>query len=835
MLNRGRADPETISRIVNGTPLVLVEVYRGNAGDFVDVNIVTPSPTPPTPPTTSEQPAPTESYTTTDTGFTVTPTDQSELVTQRVAVNGYRLLSRVSPGSLDSFSCEKSDYQNMFVCANETKTGSGKKEIYRRLTFTFNQNTGQLFYIFSLQKQPGTLGYLSTNEIRRITKLVGPPKQHLVSTLPGDRHPSHIVYWGSIELNQIDDDARRNVLSALPTGKGYLVDYELSLRYSAQNNYPIYFLSGDAGFILNYRMDDDGTERIATRLVVPKAFTGEEVATPTVPLPTPEVTPVPSPTPQVTPIPVPPPTPVCELPRRQRLIDSANTLLADLDFYLKLHPETPDIASVAQEDSRLQSAVNREDCPTIEATTQTLKRRMEKVPGFAEFEHAQNEEREKGRIRALGEAVTLASKHQQFLRKQIAEEVTSPNTPALATFLNEYESILRRPDLSTVTNLNDRLKKLVSEKEELKQAYDAFMAGPAPNQPEPKPPSESVTDRNRFLMAGELTDWVLLFNAGGKAPHVARNIRGDIVFEGQQADACILHPAAGKIEAAQVEDILSAYRVDTVRLDPSPCPETKLESQDVLIALRGEFLKQPPSYSAPLLGLVEDGTFQELKTLTSEEFEKSTKARELEATLLENEIFTGTRDGYGLIKIDNGSAVICMTTAEQEATHRALINDQRKVLLRSFKVVPEIQPTTVEAGFIAAERGQCGAIYAGRSDLAEAIQAFRRDNIRYSIVPLWFEPKLVADRVDEIRREKDRLAQEEQDRKRKKEEEAALAKQRGQDYAEQKERREAELQAQHGPQARARAEEIATAIKLLAEKKESWAEFGVSGACELVS
>ena len=70
---------------------------------------------------------------------------------------------------------------------------------------------------------------------------------------------------------------------------------------------------------------------------------------------------------------------------------------------------------------------------------------------------------------------------------------------------------------------------------------------------------------------------------------------------------------------AQVEDILRGYKVDTVRLDPSPCPETKLQSQDVLIAMRGELLKQPPSYLAPLFGLVEDGTFQELKTLTSEE------------------------------------------------------------------------------------------------------------------------------------------------------------------------------------------------------------------------
>ena len=205
------------------------------------------------------------------------------------------------------------------------------------------------------------------------------------------------------------------------------------------------------------------------------------------------------------------------------------------------------------------------------------------------------------------------------------------------------------------------------------------------------------------------------------------------------------------------------YKVDTVRFDPSPCPETKLQSQDVLIALRGELLKQPPSYLAPLLGLVEAGTFQKLKTLTNEEFEKSAKASEVKDEI-ENKIATGT-DGYGLIKIDNGSAAICLTTAEQEGAHRALINDQRKILLRSFKAAPEIQRKTVEAGFIAAKHGQCGAIYARQSDLSDVIHAFRRDNTPVSVVPLWFEPQIVEDRADEIRHENERLAQQEQDRR----------------------------------------------------------------------
>jgi hypothetical protein len=40
LLEHGRAEPGVISRIVNGTPLVRVEVWQGNAGPFIVVTLV---------------------------------------------------------------------------------------------------------------------------------------------------------------------------------------------------------------------------------------------------------------------------------------------------------------------------------------------------------------------------------------------------------------------------------------------------------------------------------------------------------------------------------------------------------------------------------------------------------------------------------------------------------------------------------------------------------------------------------------------------------------------------------------------------------------------------
>jgi hypothetical protein len=40
MLDRGRASPGTISRIVNGTALIRVDIYRDRAGPFIRVTVL---------------------------------------------------------------------------------------------------------------------------------------------------------------------------------------------------------------------------------------------------------------------------------------------------------------------------------------------------------------------------------------------------------------------------------------------------------------------------------------------------------------------------------------------------------------------------------------------------------------------------------------------------------------------------------------------------------------------------------------------------------------------------------------------------------------------------
>jgi hypothetical protein len=272
---------------------------------------------------------------------------------------------------------------------------------------------------------------------------------------------------------------------------------------------------------------------------------------------------------------------VAEQERRAEAVKEAMTLLDDLAVYLKLNPETPDIASIAEDITKLQGAVQSNDSGLIDATKQQLQRRMAAIGEFAKFQQTRLQERKTAELKALGEAVSLASKHKQFLRREIAENVTSAGTPALATLLKQYEQILDRPDLAVLTDLNDRVKKVVAE-QSLSSKYESSMARLQAEIPGASPTEAGrleTTDANRFLIEGDLSDVVLLYNASGSAPNVIRNIRGDIVFENGAAKTCVLHATKQKIAQSDIEGILSRYSVQNVSLDSSPCTESELWSR----------------------------------------------------------------------------------------------------------------------------------------------------------------------------------------------------------------------------------------------------------------
>ena len=81
---------------------------------------------------------------------------------------------------------------------------------------------------------------------------------------------------------------------------------------------------------------------------------------------------------------------VAEQERRAKQIKESMTLLDDLAVYLKLHPEIPDIASIAEEIAKLQQAIQDNNFAAVDGSSQQLKQRMKADPNFADFSRGRN-------------------------------------------------------------------------------------------------------------------------------------------------------------------------------------------------------------------------------------------------------------------------------------------------------------------------------------------------------------------------------------------------------------------------------------------------------------
>ncbi len=222
--------------------------------------------------------------------------------------------------------------------------------------------------------------------------------------------------------------------------------------------------------------------------------------------------------------------------------------------------------------------------------------------------------------------------------------------------------------------------------------------------------------------------------------------------------------------------------------------------------------------------MVEDKRFQELLTLTGTDFKQLQTADEEEATRLENQIATENRSGFGVIAIDNDSSAVCMITKDElQAAQEDAFLLNRNVVAKLFPSRPEFVTRTTEATFRDAKKGECRAIYAERGDLWQLIQGFRRDNVAYSVVPVWFDEKLILSRADELRKEKAGQKKDAADEQRRQEEQVALEARRQEQLAAQSGAQEVELRQKHGPQARARANEILEGLKSIIKGKDTWA------------
>lgn len=512
----------------------------------------------------------------------------------------------------------------------------------------------------------------------------------------------------------------------------------------------------------------------------------------------------------------------------ERIRPAAEQMIEEVSDFIKSNPAQPNVLSYAEGVAGLGKALKASDPSAVEKRMAALNTQVQKDPAFAAFAQKRAEQRREQNARELVEIVKTAEAQKQFALGFIAQNPTANSVEQLLPLAKALGEALQRPTYEVLKPLTGQVDAAFRQAG-LRAAYLNSLATSAPATAPAAAPAvgtaanatstdgfkESLTDKNRFLLEGNVDDVVFLYNSSGNSPHVLKNLKGDIVFEKSAADVCIFPPSTDASGARIARSALAPYGLETISVDAKPCSPERLKALDVVMVQRASLFRGAPGDARELLRQVEIGTFRQLFTLSAADLAaKKERARALAATINEQ-----SRSGFGLVLLDNSSSVICAIVTDDLAAHELLLMKQKQLIRSEINASPVVQATTLDSAFSGVKRNKCAAVYASSENLKVLVDAFDRDGTGYRLSEVWFDPADISQAKESIAQEQARLYE----RQRAAAEAAALALQRAESEAREKDAVRARLRAENGPKAEAAASTIGNEVKSALNAPGDWA------------
>ena len=583
-------------------------------------------------------------------------------------------------------------------------------------------------------------------EIQRLSQYFGQEARILnAEPRPGAPHAT-LAVWGAVTLNPLGDAT----LGALRRGEqihsGLLADFVGDARKSARLGLPVYSLGGGAGYLWGADFDDSGKGSLRITAVdasaleqrpVPVPDTTARAVVPTDPLPAPTPDPALAPQEQAR-------RDAEKKARLDKIVPVAQGLIEDAKATLiKVDPKNPKLLDYVEQIGALNNAIGQNDPDEIERKSAALSTQLSREPVFQKLEADRAEKQKQAAARYLGDAIRLAQKQKRFMLDFVSQNPTSPYALKFVPLIKQIDPALVSPELTRVQSLTETIALTIREA----NLQDAFASNPLPasvddlskqagTTPSPVIP---VTEKNGFLVEGDLADVVLLYNANPDAPHVARNLRGDFVFSEDRADVCMFgsNPAG---TALTVKTELLSFHARTVTGLSQSCDPLRLAVYDIVAAQRGAFLRSNLADALSLTKSIETGEFGNFTTITALAQRTATEAEHRKVDEITSDIARGSRSGFGLILLKSGSPNVCMIVGDKTEALTHLLLSAADKLGVDIGANPTILRSTAEEAFAGIRKGQCGAAYAAAADLKTLSELLRRENIPFGFSSTWMTP-----------------------------------------------------------------------------------------------
>jgi hypothetical protein len=668
-------------------------------------------------------------------------------------------------------------------------------------------------------------------EIQRLSQTFGQAARIYNGDPRPDAPHSIIATWGDVTLAPLDQPT----LDALSRGEtinaGLVIDFLADSRKSAREGLPVFHIGGGSGYIWAAMFDDGGKGRLRITAVNPSLLPErpEEQTPPTAYAP-------PATTPAQTPAAPDPAQAEKEgAAHTERAIASAQAQLEDVGGFIKEHPQSPKLLEYIDRIGALSAAIktNAPDPNEIERKLTELNDSLSHDKDYQQHLAEQADAQKKRAAQYLGDAIRRGKQERAFIFDYIGKNPLADVTSTFAAYVKQLDSALGQADLNQLQPLVEKVDLAIREanleadfiaaqKEAPKASETKADVGAAtPPNTEPASPKATeqeptqplpITEKNRFLVGGDLDDVELLYNASSNAPHVAQNLRGDFVFAENQARVCLFGQNPRELAIIAEQTISAKVEAKQVAVSVEPCDPEQLLSYDIVATQRDAFLRSRKEDALALTKYIEDDSYRKFAEVTASDLKKAADAERAQIEKIKANVSDGAPDGYGVAILNTGSSNLCVAVANMVSSHRQLLLRSEEKLNLEMQTGVLMKDTTIGDAFINIQKRQCGAVYASAADLKTLTAALGRNSIPYSFSSLWNLPEDV-DREDALLAAKEKAAlQEETERAQRNADQSRLAQIRAQDLSATQAVQQAALRDKFGESAQAAAGTLSSEV-----------------------
>ena len=629
------------------------------------------------------------------------------------------------------YSCRPSeDFSGLTRCLPNPRTQSGKFGPYTsRVTILHSAANKVVFITQSLI--PAFFGAGDVDqEIQRLSQQFGQAARILNADFrPGVPH-AILAVWGDVTLTPLDEPT----MDALRRGEqihvGLVTDFLGDAYRSARAGLHVYSLSGGPGYLWSADFDDTGKGSLRRTAVDASAFTASapsstaqaNAASPpsiapsstaqtnaaSLPSIAPSSTAQPNaasppsiaPSSTAQPNAASPPSiaaPLAPSPeeaaRREReranhlekAVAAAKRQLDDAAQFIKEDPHNPKLLDYVDRVAALNVAVGQNDPDEIEREMANLSAALANDKDYQQFAVALAKRRNEAAAQHLSDAIQLARNQHDFLVDHVSRNPLGPEVATLMPLIKQIGPALEKSSLDQLQPLTDQIGNAIREAnlDEEFRAAEAARANQAAQTPaaakvgEPSSTTLPTTEKNRFLIEGNLADVLVLYNAGTKAPHVALNLRGEFVFADDRANVCLFRRDPESV-ALTVRAALAPYHLKPITGLDQPCDPQRLDAYDIVAMQRGAFLKTAPDDALLLIKQIEMGGMRQFARVSAAELAERAASERAAIEQIKADVTAGARNGYGVILLKAELAKSLHGRIREERSARAAHPQERR-------------------------------------------------------------------------------------------------------------------------------------------------------------